>query len=350
MIRTEGLSYVIGDFGLQNVSLEVAPGDYFVLLGRPGAGKTVFLECVCGLRRVGEGRILINDRDVTRLEPRERSIGYMPQDYALFPHQNVWGNIAFGLRRHHIPKKETEQRVADTAELLGIAHLLSRDVQNLSGGERQRAALARALVLAPKALLLDEPVSALDEATREGICAQLKQIQRETGTTAIHVSHNFDETRMVADRVGILQDGELVQVGTPDEVFRHPANPETARFLRAGNVLTGTAEPRAELTALKIGETEILCTARAEGKTEFVIPAEAISVSLDPPGPAPSDTGMNILVGTITACVPRGPLRHVSVRVSPELTLGAYATQSAGRLGTDVRAYLHFGLDAVHIF
>jgi len=253
----------------------------------------------------------------------------MPQDYALFPHRNVWGNIAFGLHRHHHPKKETEQRVVDTAELLGIAHLLSRDVQGLSGGERQRVALARALALAPKALLLDEPVSALDEATREGVCAQLKQVQLETGTTTVHVSHNFDETRMVADRVGILQEGKLVQVGTPDEVFRHPMSPETAHFLRAGNVLTGNAEPRGELTVLKMGETEILCTERAEGKTEFIVPAEAVSVSPEAPASTPSDTGTNILVGTVAACVPRGPLQHTSVRVSPELTLEAYATQSA---------------------
>ena len=168
MIRTEEISYRIGTFQFQGLSLEIGKGEYFVLLGPPGSGKTIFLECLCGLKKIESGRIYIDEREVTRNEPRTRGIGYVPQDYALFPHLSVEQNIAFGLRAHGY----AEAKVTQTADLLGIRHLLSRSIDGLSGGEKQRVALARALVLKPKILLLDEPVCALDEVTRQEVCGQ----------------------------------------------------------------------------------------------------------------------------------------------------------------------------------
>jgi ABC-type Fe3+/spermidine/putrescine transport system ATPase subunit len=242
------------------------------------------------------------------------------------------------------------QKARHAADLLGISHLLGRGVRGLSGGEKQRVALARALVLSPKALLLDEPVSALDESTRESVCLQLKHIQRRTGTTTVHVCHNFEEARTVADRVGILRDGRLVQVGAVEDVFSHPAGPETARFLRVGNILSGTAEPSGGLAVIKVGDTPILCGTKTEGQAEFAIPSEAISVSLAPPGQDVAGSGVNVLSGAVTAVLPRGPFDQVVVRVSPELTLTAYAPRTSQRIESGKPVHLRFPAEAVHVF
>jgi ABC-type sugar transport system ATPase subunit len=236
MIRTEEISFRIGAFQLQRLSINIAKGEYFVLLGPPGSGKTVFLECLCGLKKINSGSIYIDGREVSNLEPRVRGIGYVPQDYALFPHLSVEQNIAFGLRVHgYVGAKVTE-----TAELLGIRHLLSRRIDGLSGGEKQRVALARALVLQPKILLLDEPVCALDEVTRQQVCSQLLDIQRRLSLTTIHVSHNLEEAFSVADRAGILNEGVLQQVGPLDELLHKPNSEFVARFLRIKKYLKQT--------------------------------------------------------------------------------------------------------------
>jgi len=228
MIRTEEISLRIGSFQLQRLSIGVAEGQYFILLGPPGSGKTIFLECLCGLKRLDSGKIFIDGRDVTNLEPRARGIGYVPQDYALFPHLSVEHNITFGLS----VRGRSENKVTETAEMLGINHLLARGIDGLSGGEKQRVALARALVMQPKILLLDEPVCALDEVTRQEVCAQLLAIQRKLGLTTIHVSHNLEEAFSVADRAAILHQGVLQQAGTRDELLRKPNSDFVARFMR----------------------------------------------------------------------------------------------------------------------
>jgi ABC-type Fe3+/spermidine/putrescine transport system ATPase subunit len=232
MIRTEEIYFRIGTFQLQRLSIDIAKGEYFILLGPPGSGKTIFLECLCGLKKIHSGRIYIDGRQVTYLEPRARGIGYVPQDYALFPHLSVEQNIAFGLHVHGYQHKQTQAKVAKTAELLDIRWLLSRRIHGLSGGEKQRVALARALVLQPKILLLDEPVCALDEVTRQEVCVQLLDIQRRLGLTTIHVSHNLEEAFTVADRAAILNEGMLQQVGPLDEMLRKPNSKFIARFMR----------------------------------------------------------------------------------------------------------------------
>ncbi len=238
MIRTEEIIFQVGEFELKRLSIEIATGEYFILLGPPGSGKTIFLECLCGLKRLTSGRILIDGRDVTHLEPRLRDIGYVPQDYALFPHLSVEQNIAFGLRVRGL----TEEKVAETADMLGITQLLSRSIAGLSGGEKQRVALARALVLQPKILLLDEPVCALDEVTRQDVCKQLLAIQRKLGLTTIHVSHNLEEAFSVADRAAILHKGVLQQVGPMDELLCEPSSDFVSHFMRAEKRLSSRGD------------------------------------------------------------------------------------------------------------
>lgn len=232
MIRTEEISFRIGTFQLQRLSINIAKGEYFILLGPPGSGKTIFLECLCGLKKIDSGRVYIDGHQVTNLEPRARGIGYVPQDYALFPHLSVERNIAFGLRVRGYKNKDIQAKITETAELLDIQRLLRRRIHGLSGGEKQRVALARALVLQPKILLLDEPVCALDEVTRQEVCAQLLEIQRRLGLTTIHVSHNLEEAFTVADRAAILNEGILQQVGPLDELLRKPNSKFVVRFMR----------------------------------------------------------------------------------------------------------------------
>jgi ABC-type sugar transport system ATPase subunit len=279
MIRAEDVVLHIGEFLLNGLSLEIKQAEYFVLLGPPGSGKTLFLEALCGLRRIASGRIFINQQNVTKLEPRRRKIGYVPQDYALFPHLFVEKNIRFGLEAEDLAESEIDQRVQEIADRLRIRHLLHRQIAGLSGGERQQVALGRALVIRPKVLLLDEPVSALDETTRESVCRELKWIQQELGLTTIHVCHQLQEAFSVADRAGILRAGSFQQVGTMDELAYRPANEFVARFLRCQNILPGRVlgpAYRNGWVEIELGAHRFIAPGDFQGAIQLVIRPELI--------------------------------------------------------------------------
>lgn len=279
MIRAENVTFRVGEFQLNEVSLRVQRGEYFVLLGPPGSGKTLFLEIICGLRRLQAGRIFINGQDVTSLEPRGRMIGYVPQDYALFPHRSVEGNIRFGLETENLEKSEINRRVHEIAEKLGIRHLLTRRIGGLSGGERQRVALGRALVVHPKVLLLDEPVSALDESTREAICIELKRIQSELDLATIHICHQLDEAFSLADRAGILREGVFQQIGALETLTQRPANIFVAGFMRCQNILPGQAtgpSGRHGWTDIMLGKQLISVPGNFRGNIHLIVRPERI--------------------------------------------------------------------------
>jgi ABC-type sugar transport system ATPase subunit len=232
MIRIEHLSFRAGDFAVRDVSLDVAPGEYLVLLGPNGSGKTLLISCLCGLIRAEAGRIVIGGKDVTRLEPRLRGVGYVPQDYGLFPHLNVARNVTFPLRARGWRHKRAIDETRDLVDMLRLGPLMDHAPRTLSGGERQKVALARALAARPAVLLLDEPVSALDSPTRVEVLGQLRQIQRRLGVTTVHVCHSIDEARAVADRAAVIVDGRLVQAGPLDDLLAHPADAAVARVLQ----------------------------------------------------------------------------------------------------------------------
>ena len=208
-IEIQKLCFRIGNFEMADLEVSVVRGEYFVLTGMNGSGKSLLLKLLCGVYRPGAGIIRINGCDVHDLPPWQRNIGYVPQEGGLFPNRTVQGNIAFGLEVRGVARDTRRKKVEGTAAMLGITHLLGRQPAGLSGGERQKASLARALVLEPDILLLDEPVSAIDEQSRDSVCRELREIQQRLGITTLHVSHNRLETALVADRVGVIRDGRM---------------------------------------------------------------------------------------------------------------------------------------------
>ena len=344
MIRVQGLSFTVGAFSLRDISLEVASGEYFILLGPTGAGKSLFIECLCGLLRPETGTIEINGRDVTRLAPRLREIGYVPQQQGLCPHLKVVDNIAFPLRARHLGSGAIRERVDPLVELLGLEGLLDRLPAHLSGGERQKVALARALAARPELLLLDEPVSALDESSRERLCADLRRIHHELQVTTIHVSHNFEEALTVGDRAGVLHNGCLVQTGSVTDLLRRPASEFVARFFRNDNVYHATAVPQpGGDSALTFAGHTVRVPSRHEGSVTFTIRPEALMVH---DGGAALPNGIPARLVRVTD---RGPYRQLEFDAGVRLTAYGAAAAETFPVGSDRPYIVIFPPQSIHV-
>jgi len=230
-LALQGLSVQAGGFRLGPLDLAVEAGEYLVLMGATGSGKTLLVKALCGLAQPLSGRILFGDAEVTQAPPRDRGVGYVPQTSALFPHLTVAGNITFAAWARGRRPAQALAEVADITSTLGLGPLLERSVTTLSGGERQKVALARALCARPRLLALDEPVSALDEPSRQDVCKVLKQSHQRFGVTTIHVCHSIVEARAVATRVGVMEAGQLACVGRLKELLARPPASAAARRL-----------------------------------------------------------------------------------------------------------------------
>jgi len=235
MIEIQDLSLRLLNFHLKHINLKVEKNEFFMLIGPTGAGKTVLLEAVAGLLPLSEGKIFIQGRDVTSLPPEKRGIGIVYQDHGLFPHLNILENITYGLRFHNIPKEEGTRRLCTLTQLLNIDSLLQRLPVNLSGGEKQRVALARALIVQPHLLLLDEPLSAIDQSFREEIRNALKRLHENTDTTFLMVTHDFGEALALADRGAVIHHGSIEQVGSIHDIFHRPISVNVAAFVGMKN-------------------------------------------------------------------------------------------------------------------
>ena len=253
MLKVEEISVRAGAFSLKNISFRISPGQYVALLGPTGTGKTVLLESIAGLRRIRTGRIFLNGKDITELPPEKRHMGVVYQDFALFPHLTVSGNIGFGLKIRGEDKKVITRSVERIAEFLEIGHLLGRSVTNLSGGERQRVALARALVLNPKLLLLDEPLAALDRPTRERIRIELKRIHKELNISILHITHEITEAFFLGQYLVIMRDGQIIQKGKPGEVLERPVNRFVADLLGIPNIMEAEVSGQGHLQISGLG-------------------------------------------------------------------------------------------------
>ncbi len=226
MIRVQELTVTAGSFRLENISFEVPTGQYAILMGQTGSGKTTILESLCGLKSVVGGTIHLMGRDVTSLKPAERGIGFVPQEGALFATMSVGQQLGFALTVRRWKSAAIRQRIEELAEMLGISQLLDRRPAGLSGGERQRVALGRALAARPHVLCLDEPLSALDDATRDAMCSLLTRVTKQTGVTTLHITHNRGEARTLADVLFVLENGTLrIPAAETPEMLPPPAPP-----------------------------------------------------------------------------------------------------------------------------
>ncbi|MHA2379911.1 MAG: ABC transporter ATP-binding protein [Candidatus Thorarchaeota archaeon] len=267
------------------IELSVQDGEFMTLLGPSGSGKTTTLRMVAGFIRPQSGQILFDQEDVTQLPPRDRNVGMVFQSVALFPNMNVYQNIAFGLEMANWSREDTVQRVEHLADLLGIRGLLNRKINEVSGGEGQRIALARALAKQPKLLLLDEPLSALDPQLRERLQMEIRKIQEELGITTIYVTHSQDEAFAISNRVAILNEGVVWQVGYPEDLYDRPSTEFVATFLGSGNVLSGTLVDSAEdriLVESNGGRFWIRGAGAKGSEVKFTVKPEDILVSLAP--------------------------------------------------------------------
>jgi putative spermidine/putrescine transport system ATP-binding protein len=222
-----------------DLDLDIASGEFFSMLGPSGSGKTTVLRLIAGFETVSSGVISIDGEDITALAPFDRTVNTVFQDYALFPHMSIQDNVEYGLRTRKVPKAERALQAAEAIERVKLSHLAHRLPHQLSGGQRQRIALARALVLRPKVLLLDEPLGALDKQLREEMQVELKSIQREAGITFIFVTHDQEEAMRMSDRIAVFNAGRIEQLGTPHEVYEQPATAFVASFLGVSNMMSG---------------------------------------------------------------------------------------------------------------
>ena len=224
-----------------NLDLDVKAGEFFSMLGPSGSGKTTVLRLIAGFETASSGRVVIESQDVTDLAPFDRPVNTVFQDYALFPHMSIQENVEYGLRTRKVPKAERAKQALEAIDSVKLSHLSQRLPHQLSGGQRQRIALARALVLRPKVLLLDEPLGALDKQLREEMQVELKRIQREAGITFIFVTHDQEEAMRMSDRIAVFNEGSIEQIGTPQQVYEKPQTKFVASFLGVSNIFDGAA-------------------------------------------------------------------------------------------------------------
>lgn len=241
IIELHGISKKFGEYqALEATSMVINHGEFITLLGPSGCGKTTLLRLISGLEKPDQGKIFIDGKDVTNLPPEKRHLNMVFQSYALFPHMTVYDNVAFGLRCKKIPENEIKQRIADMLAMVRLNHLADRKPHQLSGGQQQRVAVARAAVNEPIVLLLDEPLSALDYNMRKNMQLELKQLQRRLGITFIFVTHDQEEALSMSDRVAIMNEGSIIQIGTPKNVYEEPANLYVASFIGEANIFDAT--------------------------------------------------------------------------------------------------------------
>jgi molybdate/tungstate transport system ATP-binding protein len=334
MIDIKNLSLRLGSFSLKEINLAIEDKEYLVILGPTGAGKTILLECIAGLHKIKRGEIWVNGNNVTHLTPEDRHIGYIPQDYVLFPFLNVKDNIAFGLRQTRYNKAEAQERIKTLAYILGISHLMERDTRSLSGGEKQRVSIARALAPSADVLLLDEPFSSLDQQTSKHLRLELRRIHKQLGITTIHVTHNQVEAEEIGDRIAILNCGKLEQIDVPNEIFFTPKSEMVSNFVGGLNILDcetcrsiGPA-----LVEVKCGSMHIILP-HDEGLVQKIAisPRDVYVSDIAPPGPS-----VNRFKGIVVGIKQTGVIVELEIKVGENTIRSETTTDLFTNMGLSV--------------
>jgi molybdate/tungstate transport system ATP-binding protein len=307
MIEIKDLFIKFPGFALQGINLSIGDGEFFMLMGPTGAGKTLVLEAIAGIVPITGGHIFVKGRDITRLPPEHRGAGIVYQDYALFPHLSVLNNITYGLRYHKTDPKASRKRVTRLMEQLGLQSLAQRSIHNLSGGEKQRIALARALAVNPSVLLLDEPLSALDPNFREDIREMLKKLHQEVETTFLMVTHDFAEAMFLGQRMAVLNYGKIDQIGPVREVFKKPVTRFAAEFMGIKNVFPASFKDK----TARMHDLELhLESPPGENKRYVAIRPEDIVIRRNGGG----ENDRNVFQSKVSGVIDRGPYYEVSAR------------------------------------
>jgi putative spermidine/putrescine transport system ATP-binding protein len=303
-------TFADGTRALEPLDLDIAPGETVVLLGPSGCGKTTTLRLIAGLERPDAGgRVLFDGADVTALPIEQRNVGMVFQSYALFPNMTVAGNIAYGLRVRKVPPRDLAARVDELLAMMRIEPLAERQIDQLSGGQRQRVALARALAVRPRALLLDEPLTALDAKLRDALRVEIDSLLRGLRITAVYVTHDQGEAMALGDRIVVMDHGRVAQVGTPREIYHRPATPFVAEFIGTMNRLAG--EVRGGMLESRAGRLPWPGAAPAGGRGELLFRPEDVSV-VEEPGPEGSPGALR---GTVTSALFLGDRTRLFVDV-----------------------------------
>ncbi|NIA15730.1 MAG: ATP-binding cassette domain-containing protein [Nitrospiraceae bacterium] len=325
MLSVDALQKRLGDFAMRDVSFDVAEGDYFVLLGASGVGKTVLLETLAGLVVPDGGRIVLDGADITATRIQKRRMALVYQDQALFPHMSVKRNIAYGLPGSSWSRRRAHETVEALAATVGASGLLHRHPGTLSGGEAQRVALARALATQPRCLLLDEPLAFLDARARGRMRGLLRALNRQ-GHTMVHVTHDYEEALSLASHVGIMENGRVVQTGTPTEVFHHPKSEFVAQFVGIRNFFHGTLEPTPEDGIHRFithGLALHIATNAQPGPGSLILRSEDITLSQT----RTDMSAQNSFLGTVVDIAPSA--RGVEVIIDIGVEVAALVTERA---------------------
>jgi multiple sugar transport system ATP-binding protein len=337
---------------VEDFSLNTSDGEFIVFVGPSGCGKTTTMRIVAGLETASEGEVLFDDKDVSDALPRDRDIAMVFQNYALFPHLNVFSNMAFGMRLRKVDKAEIEQRVRRAAQILGIEELLQRRPKELSGGQRQRVALGRAIVREPRVFLMDEPLSNLDAALRMEMRAEIIKLQERLGVTTFYVTHDQVEALSMGDRIVVMRRGRIQQVGSPTELYEQPQNIYVASFIGSPpmNFLQGNAQGdsivlTAEGTTLSLSGASRVALAQAS--------SEEITVGVRPEhivlSDRPAEAGKFSIVGTVDTVEPLGHTTLVRAKMRSEQRLNALLTNKV-RLSEGATVHATFGPDQLYLF
>ena len=301
MIGLEHISLQRGVFSLNDINLDVKSGRYYFLMGPSGAGKTLILEIIAGLKVPGSGRVLLDGSDITGARAEERNIGFVYQDYSLFPHYTVTKNVAFGMKMQGKSPSDQDKKVCGLLQQFGISHLADRFPTTLSGGEKQRVALARALAIDPTVLLLDEPFAALDPVSREECMQGLRDLHRDQGLTILQVSHSRDEVYSLADEVALIDNGSIVQTGRPTDVFSHPKTLRAAVIAGTENIFEGIVHAKTVgISSIEVHGVTITAEEIFPPGSRVVVCIRAGDIAIHKNGRVPEDQD-NIIEGTVAS-------------------------------------------------
>jgi spermidine/putrescine transport system ATP-binding protein len=330
---------------VRRLDLRIAQGEFFSLLGPSGCGKTTTMRMIAGFEEPTGGTVFLDGQDVTRVAPNKRDVNMVFQSYALFPHLSAYQNLAFGLERKKIAKSEIKRRAGEIMEIVSLTGMEQRSPREMSGGQQQRVALARALVNRPRALLLDEPLGALDLKLRQQMQVELKRIQREVGITFVYVTHDQGEALTMSDRIAVMDAGRIEQLGTPREIYERPATRFVAGFIGTSNLLDGTAESITDgVAVLSYGEGErVLVPVNGSTATGDELEVSVRPEKIDLSRQAPDGAGISVLTGVVTEVVYHGTSTNYTVKTTagPDLVIFDQNAYSAEDLaGPGDRVYL----------